>query len=283
MGARRIFVSDAAERSFRSNGFCVLSGVVTTDKIKEIRRIVPDGEETSHNGFYVTNWDRSHDQGRIHRTISEALATIAARHLINYRPVLGAFAIKPPSQGDGSIMETHQDWSFTDESRFDPVSLWIPLQDVNESNGCLEFVPGSHQVFRNVRGLNITPPIDHLKDELAPRMVSVPVRMGDVLVLHSRVVHRSGRNRSSVPRIAAMLAMIPNDAPVMAFARSEEQAWNEMNIYRCPDDFYLTHDISGLPNLSPVGTRTDRCLAADPDMARDQYLKPLADVDTKLA
>ena len=76
------------------------------------------------------------------------------------------------------------------------VSLWLPLVDVDEGNGCLRFVEGSH-----ARGLlPCRPKLDrfgHAGHALEPceppesygPVVPVPMAVGSVLFFHNNVLH----------------------------------------------------------------------------------------------
>ena len=57
--------------------------------------------------------------------------------------------VKWPGQ-DGA-MGTHQDWTFVDERRFRSVTVWCPLVDVEQRNGALELLPGSHRILTHAR------------------------------------------------------------------------------------------------------------------------------------
>ena len=57
--------------------------------------------------------------------------------------------VKWPGQ-DGA-MGTHQDWTFVDEDRFRSVTVWCPLVDVEQRNGALELLPGSHRILTHAR------------------------------------------------------------------------------------------------------------------------------------
>ena len=53
---------------------------------------------------------------------------------------------KPPASGEDGVIGWHQDqgyWQCTD--REDAITAWVALADVDEDNGCMEVVPGSHQ------------------------------------------------------------------------------------------------------------------------------------------
>ena len=57
------------------------------------------------------------------------------------------------SRRDGAPTPWHQDEAYWDP-RFDHegISIWIPLQDVADDNGCMVFVPGSHRRGRSRTG-----------------------------------------------------------------------------------------------------------------------------------
>lgn len=72
--------------------------------------------------------------------------------------------------------------------------FWIPLVDVDETNGCLEMLPGGHRH---------TPPYDRQWDPalVVPQLegltpVAVPMQVGDALFIHQHCPHNSPPNRS---------------------------------------------------------------------------------------
>ena len=77
------------------------------------------------------------------------------------------------------------------------LSLWIPLVDVNEVNGCMQMMPGSH-------GWGLLPAMDDGDGHLQPReeiekrgqCVAATMEVGDVLAFHNLTFHRSTMNRS---------------------------------------------------------------------------------------
>ena len=81
----------------------------------------------------------------------------------------------------------HQDAVYARGS-LNSVTIWIPLQDVDQNNGCLRIVPKSHKfgLFPNRGGV-----ITDFPDE---DFVHVPMKAGEVLVFSHFTVHRSGEN-----------------------------------------------------------------------------------------
>ena len=82
----------------------------------------------------------------------------------------------------------------------DTITAWIPLCDVDESLGCMGYVPGSHAVgLRRFVNIFFGEPEDVLaRPELAgARPVFVPARRGDVLYHHGLTMHLAHPNRSN--------------------------------------------------------------------------------------
>lgn len=109
----------------------------------------------------------------------------------------------------GGAYTPHQDASFLYAEPLHLAGLWLALDDATPENGCLEFVPRSHEwplKRRYVRTGNVNDG-ENLLDWTAPpievddkEFVKVPVKRGDLVVIHGLVVHRSASNTSDKPR-----------------------------------------------------------------------------------
>jgi len=112
---------------------------------------------------------------------------------------------KPPRIG--KFTPPHQDGYYFMLDPSEAVTMWLALDPVDESNGCIRYIPGSHR-----RGLR-----PHARTEVlgfsqgitdytdADRRAEVPMvaEPGDLLVHHAVTVHRadgnpSERNRRSI-------------------------------------------------------------------------------------
>ena len=100
----------------------------------------------------------------------------------------------------GRKTDAHQDQPYWPIEEADTVTAWIPLVDVDESLGCMGYVPGSHSVGLR-RFINIF--FGEMEDVLArpelggAKPVFVPAQRGDVLFHHGLTVHLARANRSS--------------------------------------------------------------------------------------
>jgi ectoine hydroxylase-related dioxygenase (phytanoyl-CoA dioxygenase family) len=109
-------------------------------------------------------------------------------------------------------MELHQDWSFTDERKFAPCTVWIPLDDTNEENGSLFILPKSQHYFENFRSQDY-PTARFLSSNFEGKLQSVNLKKGDVVLFHPGVFHGSHPNTTNFDRSAISLTILPNCAP----------------------------------------------------------------------
>lgn len=119
------------------------------------------------------------------------------------------FAIMKPARV-GAPTPWHQDEaSFTLGTPYrTAVSIWIPLQDTDATNGCMLYVPGSHRdallTHESVDGAGRAHALRAVGVD-PTRGVPVPLRAGDAVLHHSRTLHAAGPNISDAPRRALTL------------------------------------------------------------------------------
>ena len=101
------------------------------------------------------------------------------------------------------------------------VSAWVALDDVEESNGCMSMVPGSHRWGNNIAFLNALDhdPFDGLPDEFEGHPVTIkrcPVKKGEVHYHHALTWHGSHANTSGRPRRAIALHFMTGETRFVA-------------------------------------------------------------------
>ena len=112
-------------------------------------------------------------------------------------------------QREGALLPWHQDYPYAQDS-IDAVIYWIPLQDVDDANGCLLVAPGSHKLGV-VPVVMILPPAESrhgikgltlAEQTVADQFpsISLPMQLGDVLVFSTLLLHKSQRNLSPLAR-----------------------------------------------------------------------------------
>lgn len=112
------------------------------------------------------------------------------------------FLAKPPERSVPTSW--HQDEGYWGRNLADRgITCWIPLQDVDEANGCMHFIDRGHRgdvlEHRRVEGVQsdllvCEPDVD--------RTVPCPIARGSVTFHHSRMPHMTTANRSPAYRKA---------------------------------------------------------------------------------
>ncbi|MEE9329323.1 MAG: phytanoyl-CoA dioxygenase family protein [Parvularculaceae bacterium] len=105
----------------------------------------------------------------------------------------------------------HQDRGYLiSDVKLDTVNFWIPLQDTNQENGTLGYVPKSHLDGLQEHGSD---PALHPHIKTTPLGETDPIycdfKVGDYGVHHPLTVHGAGPNLSDAPRYAWIIHFSP--------------------------------------------------------------------------
>ncbi|TLS48245.1 phytanoyl-CoA dioxygenase family protein [Paenibacillus antri] len=137
---------------------------------------------------------------------------IFANPVYNVRP-------KIPRVAAGAV-PWHQDKSYWPDANANPViTVWIPLVDANETNGCLHIKPRTHRKRllkwhrESLTGTGYTA----LKEtQLGNRQtVALPVSAGSAILFNDRCLHMSTANHSNEVRWSVDLRYQPTDQDPM--------------------------------------------------------------------
>ena len=106
-------------------------------------------------------------------------------------------------RNEGTVFPWHQDSQYYGQAtqHLHVVSLWIPLVDVAEDNGCLYVIPGSHK-WNLLKGQREADNKVHTLEEVEQRgqPVALPMRPGDILLFSNLTFHTSKLNSSNSVR-----------------------------------------------------------------------------------
>ncbi len=135
-------------------------------------------------------------------------AHIAKQLLGSLATVGGDHAIFKPA-GYGAATPWHQDEAYWNPMMtYNSFSLWLPLQEATLENGCLWFVPRSHNwEVQPHHCINNDPRIHGLEIDAidASMAVACPIPAGGCTIHHNRTAHYAGANTSTTPRRALIV------------------------------------------------------------------------------
>ena len=160
-----------------------------------------------------------------------AVATEIVRQLLGPEVSAGvAHAIFKPA-GHGAPTPWHQDEASWDPQwQYTNVSIWMPLQEATLENGCLWFMPGSHewdvQPHQSINGDARIHGLEMMDTAFAKDAIACPLPAGGITIHRNRTAHYAGPNTSEIPRRALILgAGLPNKPRQGAPRRFP---WNEI-------------------------------------------------------
>ena len=131
--------------------------------------------------------------------------------------------IKKPAH-DGAVTPWHQDEAFHDPSlQYAEISIWVPLQPVDNENGCMQFIPGTGAgevlPHRSPDSDARVHAVECFEGFNVAQAVACPLGVGDCTVHTGRTVHGAGANHSAAPRYAYIMVFERPPTPRLA-ARS---------------------------------------------------------------
>lgn len=204
-------------RSFQADGFVALREFVSGADLRELLTRVADFQqeivprlppehvfyEDKANAQTLKQIQRMHEYdpwfaelfaGGCFRELAELLldGPVIPKNLQYFNKPAGVGRPTPP----------HQDGYYFMLNPCAAVTMWLALEDVDEENGCVRYVRGSHrrglrehvrtQTLGFSQGIADYPTESDLDQEYA-----IPARSGDVLVHDALTIHRADGNRSA--------------------------------------------------------------------------------------
>ena len=106
----------------------------------------------------------------------------------------------------GEATPPHQDGYYFHLNPCEALTLWLSLDDVDEQNACVRYVPGSHRQGMRSHGrtevLGFSQGITDYGDEDRNQEVPACVKPGDLIAHDAMTIHRTDANRSHHSRRA---------------------------------------------------------------------------------
>ncbi len=202
--------------SFRRDGFVLVPGLLAQGELERFgavidatvrERTATDARRLEEKSRYeqsflqcINLWEDAPAMRGLtfHPRVCEAAATLLGVPRIRLWHDQALY--KEPG---GRETDAHQDQPYWPIVEADTVTAWIPLVDVDESVGCMGYVPGSHTMglrrfvnifFGEIENVLARPELGGAKP------VFVPAQRGDVLFHHGLTVHLAHANRSAQMR-----------------------------------------------------------------------------------
>ena len=218
----RVFRDNQLEEEFDKKGVVKIQ-LLNEEEIRDLKEFdskqIKNERFNTHNGndtdvsFHFTFLDsNSKLKNGVFEKISELMQPKMDALLCNYEPLVVNYVNKEPNCGEVPV---HGNWNFVNEKDFYSVSIWCPLVDIGLNSGGLEFVEGSHKLYRNevLRSPSLRAYFFNYIEELKENYLKpVTLKAGEALIFCDSILHYSKANRADYDRLAIQVIAKPREA-----------------------------------------------------------------------
>ena len=222
-------LTDEQVAFYHEQGYLAGVRILTDEQIEKLRAELAEFFNPSHEGHELWYEYHTNESSRPDTVLFHALGAWRIRpgfHDILWHPAFTVAAsqllggavrfwhdqlfCKPAKHG--GVVAWHQDYSYWTRTKpMAHLTCWIGLDDSTKENGCVHYVPGSHNwTLLPITGL--AGDMDAIKEVLTPsqweqfqRPVAVELKKGECSFHHPLMVHGSFENRTNRPRRATVI------------------------------------------------------------------------------
>lgn len=223
-------ISSEQIEQYRRDGFLVIEGFLDAQELEQWRKVTADAvqQRLAEKGA-LTNQGEDNYYANVFIQCVRLADTHAGMAELMLDPHLGQTAatlagvdgiriwhdqalIKPPYGNPTSWHLDNPYWSFHSP---DALSIWVALDDATYANGCMWYIPGSHQTARYENtpiGTNMGDLFAHYPEWKERDAVPCPCPAGSAVFHNGLTAHAAGPNMTSRPRRAMTCAYMPDGA-----------------------------------------------------------------------
>ncbi|SNB71087.1 Ectoine hydroxylase-related dioxygenase, phytanoyl-CoA dioxygenase (PhyH) family [Arboricoccus pini] len=266
-------LSEAQIKAYREDGYIMVEDAVTGRLLDELRDLTYGMIEKSR---MVSASDAAFDLDDGHSATSPRLTRIKQPHVLmppffevlrspKVRAVLEALIgpavrlqtskLNTKAPGGGAAVEWHQDWAFYPHTNDDLLAIGLMLEDVDEANGPLMVVPGTHKGpvlshFRNGVFCGAIDPADQLFER--DKAVTLTGKAGSMTLHHVRTLHGSAPNMSDRARLICFYEVASADAWPLAGASGAYVGMSQKETWEATQAKLIFGEQTNRPRLADV-------------------------------
>ncbi len=276
---RKIFFDENSQKEIIEKGYTkvqLLEDKEIAHIMKEIKELRPDDRFdpkpdeygfTFHFTFIDTNIEY---RRKTHDLLQSVFSPHIKRLLINYDFITCNFYLKSPGKGQ---LHVHQNWNMTANQKETSVTIWCPLIDVDEHNGTLQVVEGSHKLVPNIESYMCKPFFYNYCESLMKEYSKpIPLKAGEAIIFDDTLIHWSSNNNSSEPRFVASAICVPVEAIPVFYYPDQSNEVNRFELVELNKEFFIENsfqDLNSRPrNLKSLGFIENKNI----DVSEDEFL-----------
>ncbi|OPH57779.1 hypothetical protein BC351_04540 [Paenibacillus ferrarius] len=215
---------------YRENGFVQVDNMLTSEELAELRVYLEEAMQTESDRSLAAD----QKGGSYYRVLNQKInlwRDHAGMGSYSFHPRFAQSALELSGAsgmrffhdhglwkmpGDSKATPWHQDTPYwpIQESEAGMMSIWITLDDVNEDNGCMAFVPKSHKLGK-LTGIDFLNPqniFDYIEGGQAEgqKPVIVPLKAGSCTFHNGLTFHYAHANSTDKPRRVLAIIFTPD-------------------------------------------------------------------------
>ena len=258
---------------YRQQGYLLIEDAIDQPLLDRLRALTHDAIDRSRE---VTASDAVYDLDEGHSATQPRLTRIKQPHVhmpaffeVLHQPRVKAALqtllapvarlqttkLNTKAPGGGAAVEWHQDWAFYPHTNDDLLAVGLMLEDVDEANGPLMVVPGTHKgpVLSHFANGVFAGAIDP-RDPLFTRdkIVTLTGRAGSMTLHHVRLLHGSAPNSSDRARLICFYELAAADAWPLAGSSTVVAGLSQAQIWEAMRSRTLYGEPTTAPRLTPV-------------------------------
>ena len=249
------------EKELLEKGFTTMP-LLSKEEVKflleGIYSLQPDGDFTQKDidAPYITYKDSSAVADKEYRlkanqTVREILSKHVQENFIEQRIFTSSYFIKAPGVG---FLPSHQHSPFVTKLDEKAFVVWCPLVDVNELNGTLHVLEGSHKIVPGLYPYDYPQFFADYGERVRKHSKPIVLKAGEALIFDDKLIHGSDVNNSSGPRIVAAGMTMPINARMVWYHFDKDNP-GYFEALEIDDSFFINTRLTGLPLERPEGLK----------------------------
>lgn len=238
---RKYFKNSLLDEKLKEDGFVIVP-FLNEDELNMLLNTFKTIPKSDIRSFYATSHQTDIDfRKKMSELIKDKISRSLNEYMIDMDLLGGSYIAKPPQYNH--VLQPHQDWNIVDESKFRSFNIWIPLVDLNQENGAIMVMPGSHKWIDSYRHSSIPCAFSEVHHILLKNMQTLYLKAGEALIYDHALIHASHENRSNEVRVACASGIKPKEAVMLFY-------WNNngtIEEYESHADFFMTENVFAGP------------------------------------
>jgi len=199
---------DSKSQAYRTE----ISDYSSIEKGATVRRL----RQVYHRDILFKNWMENE---KIRPILKQILADEVVLTLAHHNSIMTKM---PKYSTETSWHQDRRYWSYDGDNL---ISVWLALGEENTQNGVLEFIPKSHTMnfsteqFGEKEYFDIKHPLNM---SLIETKQSFLLNRGDVVIFHSKLLHRANANRTNEAKISFVYTVKGKSINVIKNSRSSQ-------------------------------------------------------------